>query len=159
MNLKNQKAIVFGGAGFIGSHLTERLIQQGTSVTVFDNLETGRTANLAKVWQHPGFRFIEADVSERKKVDETVPGHDIVFHFCDDSDIRSAAEHPDTFVEQNIIGLFYVLEAMRKHGIRAILFPSSTTVFGELANPPASESHGPMMPLTFMAGPSSPPRG
>lgn len=152
MNLKNKKIVIFGGAGFIGSHLTERLIQEGASVTVYDNLKTGRTANLAQVWQHPQFRFIQADVSDRKKVDETVPGHEIIFHFCDDSDIRTAAAHPDTFVEQNIMGLFYVLEAMRKNGIRTILFPSSTTVLGELANPPASESHGPMIPLNIYGG-------
>lgn len=152
VNLQDKKIVVFGGAGFIGSHLAERLMAAGASVTVFDNLKTGRTANLAKIWKQPGFKFIEADVSNRKKVNETVPGHDIVFHFCDDSDIRSAAAHPDTFVEQNIMGLFYVLEAMRKNGIRTILFPSSTTVFGELANPPASESHGPMIPLNIYGG-------
>ena len=152
MNLKNKKVLVFGGAGFIGSHLTERLIQEGAAVTVYDNLKTGRTANLSKVWQQPGFRFIEADISERKKVDETVPGHEVIFHFCDDSDIRSAAEHPDSYVEQNIMGLFYVLEAMRRNGIRLILFPSSTTVFGELAHPPASELHGPLIPLNLYGG-------
>jgi len=152
VNFKEKKVLIFGGAGFIGSHLAGRLVQDGASVTVFDNLKTGRTANLAKVWRHPGFRFVEADVSDRKKVDKVVPGHEIIFHFCDDSDIRSAAEHPDTFVEQNIMGLFYVLEAMRKNGIRNILFPSSTTVFGELADPPASESHGPMTPLNIYGG-------
>ena len=150
--MKNKKVLVFGGAGFIGSHLTERLIEEGASVTVYDNLKTGRTANLAKVWRHPGFRFIEADVCQRKKVEEAVPGHEVIFHFCDDSDIRSAAEHPDTFVEQNIMGLFYVLESMRRNGIRLILFPSSTTVFGELAHPPASELHGPMTPLNIYGG-------
>jgi UDP-glucose 4-epimerase len=152
VNLKNKKVLVFGGAGFIGSHLTERLIQEGAAVTVYDNLKTGRTANLAKVWDHPGFRFVEASVSDRAKVDETVPGHEVIFHFCDDSDIRSAAEHPDTFVEQNIMGLFYVLEAMRRNGTRFILFPSSTTVFGELAHPPASERHGPLAPLNIYGG-------
>jgi UDP-glucose 4-epimerase len=152
VNLKNKKVLVFGGAGFIGSHLCEQLIDKGASVTVFDNLQTGRTANLAKILKNPRFRFIEAEVRDRKKVNKVVPGHDIVFHFCDDSDIRSAAEHPDTYVEQNIMGLFYVLEAMRKNGIRTILFPSSTTVLGELANPPASESHGPMMPLNLYGG-------
>src|SRR5580704_12122111 len=152
VNLKNKKVLVFGGAGFIGSHLCEQLISKGASVTVFDNLQTGRTASLANVMKHPRFRFMEAEVRDRKKVNKVVPGHDIVFHFCDDSDIRSAAEHPDTYVEQNIMGLFYVLEAMRKNGIRTILFPSSTTVLGELANPPASESHGPMMPLNLYGG-------
>jgi UDP-glucose 4-epimerase len=152
VNLKNKKVLVFGGAGFIGSHLCEQLIHQGASVTVFDNLQTGRTANLAKILKHPRFRFIEAEVRDRKKVNKTIPGHDIIFHFCDDSDIRSAAEHPDSYVEQNIMGLFYVLEAMRKNGIRTILFPSSTTVFGELANPPASEAYGPIIPLNLYGG-------
>lgn len=152
MNLKNKKILVFGGAGFIGSHLTERLIETGAAVTVYDNLKTGRTANLAKVWRHRRFRFIEADVCNRNKVEAAVPGHEIIFHFCDDSDIRSAAEHPDSYVEQNIMGLFYVLEAMRRNRIRHVLFPSSTTVFGELANPPASESHGPMRPLNLYGG-------
>jgi UDP-glucose 4-epimerase len=119
---------------------------------VFDNLKTGRTSNLDGVWQRPGFRFVEGDVREKSKVEAIVPGHDFIFHFCDDSDIRTAAEHPDTYVEQNILGLFYVLEAMRRNGIRHILFPSSTTVFGELANPPASEAHGPMIPLTLYGG-------
>ena len=151
-NFKDKKVLVFGGAGFIGSHLVERLVRDGASVTVFDNLKTGRISNLAEVWKNKNFRFVKADVSSRKKVDATVPGHEIIFHFCDDSDIRSAAEHPDTFVEQNIMGLFYVLEAMRKNGIRTILFPSSTTVFGELKNPPASESHGPMTPLNIYGG-------
>jgi UDP-glucose 4-epimerase len=152
VNLQNKKILVFGGAGFIGSHLTERLIHEGAAVTVYDNLKTGRTANLAKVWQHPAFRFVQADVSDREKVEAAVPGHEIIFHFCDDSDIRSAAAHPDTFIEQNLMGLFYVLEAMRRNGIRTILFPSSTTVFGELANPPARESHGPMIPLNIYGG-------
>jgi UDP-glucose 4-epimerase len=152
MNFKNKKILVFGGAGFIGSHLTERLIQEGAFVTVYDNLKTGRKANLVKVWEHPNFRFIEADVRDRDKVDEIVPGHEIIFHFCDDSDIRSASEHPDTFVEQNIMGLFYVLEAMRKNHISVILFPSSTTVFGEIDHPPASERSGPMIPLNIYGG-------
>ena len=152
MDLNHKKVLVLGGAGFIGSHLTERLIERGASVTVFDNLQTGRVANLARVWKHPGFRFIQAEVRDRRKVDAAVPGHEIIFHFCDDSDIRSAAAHPDTYVEQNIMGLFYVLEAMRRNGIRVILFPSSTTVFGELARPPASESHGPMIPLNLYGG-------
>jgi UDP-glucose 4-epimerase len=152
VNLKNKKILVFGGAGFIGSHLAERLIQEGASVTVYDNLKTGRTSNLAKVSQHPNFRFIQADVSGRKQVEETVPGHEIIFHFCDDSDIRTAAEHPDTYMEQNIMGLFYVLEAMRRSGIRTILFPSSTTVFGEITDPPAGELSGPMKPLNIYGG-------
>jgi len=152
MDLKNRKILVFGGAGFIGSHLTERLVQLGATVTVYDNLKTGRTANLAQVWRRRGFRYVEGDVRERNKVEKTVPGHEIIFHFCDDSDIRSAAEHPDIYVEQNIMGLFYVLESMRKNRIRHILFPSSTTVFGELAHPPASELHGPMIPLTLYGG-------
>jgi UDP-glucose 4-epimerase len=152
MKLTKKKILVFGGAGFIGSHLVERLLKDGATVTVYDNLKTGRTSNLAKVSSHSRLRFIEADVRDKKKVDKAVPGHEIIFYFCDDSDIRFAAEHPDSYVEQNIMGLFYVLEAMRKNGIRTILFPSSTTVFGEIAKPPASERGGPMIPLNLYGG-------
>jgi len=117
---------------------------------VYDNLKTGRTANLAKSGSIP-LSFIEADVCERNKVEETVPGHEVIFHFCDDSDIRSAAEHPDTFVEQNIMGLFYVLESMRRNGIRLILFPAAPPCSG--AGPSAaSELHGPMTPLNIYGG-------
>src|SRR5690349_17420240 len=104
MKLAKKKILVFGGAGFIGSHLVERLIKDGATVTVYDNLNTGRTSNLAKISGHSRLRFIEADVRNKKKVDSVVPGHEIIFHFCDDSDIRFAAEHPDTYVEQNIMG-------------------------------------------------------
>jgi UDP-glucose 4-epimerase len=152
MKLKKKKILVFGGAGFIGSHLVERLIKDGATVTVFDNLKTGRTGNLAKIASHPGLRFLEADVRDVKKVKAAIPGHEIIFHFCDDSDIRFAAEHPSTYVEQNIMGLFYVLEEMRQNGIRTILFPSSTTVFGEIAKPPVSERGGPMIPLNLYGG-------
>jgi UDP-glucose 4-epimerase len=152
MQFVKKKILVLGGAGFIGSHLVERLIRGGATVTVYDNLKTGRTANLARIRSHPRFRFVEGDVRESKKVKRVVPGHEIIFHFCDDSDIRFAAEHPDTYVEQNIMGLFYVLESMRQNAIRTILFPSSTTVFGEIAKPPVSERGGPMIPLNLYGG-------
>src|ERR1700744_2940976 len=97
MKLQKKKILVFGGAGFIGSHLVERLLKDGATVTVYDNLKTGRTTNLTNVKSHPRLRFIEADVRNQKKVNQTIPGHEIIFHFCDDSDIRFAAEHPDTY--------------------------------------------------------------
>jgi len=152
-NVRGKKILIAGGAGFIGSHLSERLIKDGATVTVYDNLQTGRKSNLQNVWDHPQFKFVEGDIRERAKVNEIVPGHEIVFHFCDDSDIRTAAEHPDSYVEQNILGLFYMLEAMRKNNIKHILFPSSTTVFGQVDDPAgASEKHGPMIPLNLYGG-------
>jgi UDP-glucose 4-epimerase len=151
VSVSGLKILITGGAGFIGSHLTERLLHEGARVTIFDNLQTGREANLASVHGHPGLHFIKGDIRNRAMVDETVPGHDAIFHFCDDSDIRGAAEHPDSYVEQNIMGLFYVLEAMRMNGIKKILFPSSTTVLGE-AKWPCSEGHGPLIPLSLYGG-------
>lgn len=151
MSFNGRKILIAGGAGFIGSHLTERLLAEGASVTVFDNLATGREANLAAVLKHPNLKFIKGDIRNRAIVDEIVPGHEGVFHFCDDSDIRGAAEHPDSYVEQNIMGLFYMLEAIRKNKIKKILFPSSTTVLGE-AKWPCSESHGPLIPLSLYGG-------
>lgn len=151
MSVHGQKILITGGAGFIGSHLCERLLNDGARVTVFDNLSTGRLTNLATVEKHPALTFIKGDIRNRPLVDEIVPGHDAIFHFCDDSDIRGAASHPDSYVEQNIMGLFYVMEAMRKNGIKHLLFPSSTTVLGE-AKWPCSEAHGPLVPLSLYGG-------
>jgi UDP-glucose 4-epimerase len=152
VTILNQRILVTGGAGFIGSHLVERLLYEGAKVTVLDNFNTGKEHNLKMVYNHPNFRFVKGDIRNRSLVDEVVDGQNIVFHFCDDSDIRSAAAHPDSYVEQNIMGLYYVLESMRKHNVKTILFPSSTTVLGEIKKWPASEDHGPLAPLSLYGG-------
>lgn len=146
------KILVTGGAGFIGSHLVEFLIAQGHSVLVFDNLSTGRMSSLARVKDSPRFAFVQADVCDAAAVDAAVKGQDFVFHLCDNSDIRFAASHTEDYVRQNILGGFHVLDAMRKHGVTKVAFPSSTTVLGDATVVPTPESYGPLFPMNLYGG-------
>src|SRR5208282_1569378 len=120
------KILVTGGAGFIGSHLTNFLVDGQHKVTVFDDLSTGRMVHLERC--EGKLEFVKGDIRDKSAIDAVVRGQDLVFHLCDNSDVQFAAQHTATYVDQNIIGCFHLLESMRKHGVRKIVFPSSTTV-------------------------------
>ena len=134
------KVLVTGGAGFIGSHLVEFLLQQGHEVLVLDNFSTGKKEHLEKASASPRFGLVEADIKDTVAVDKAVANQDFIFHLCDNSDIRFAADHTRDYVNQNILGGFHVLEAMRKHGVKKIAFPSSTTVLGDATQVPTPET-------------------
>ncbi len=146
------KLLVTGGAGFIGSHLVEHLIREGHTVLVFDNLSTGKLSNLDSVKSSPLFSFVEADIKDTAAVDAAVKGQDFVFHLCDNSDIRYAASHPEDYIHQNILGGVHVLEAMKRHGVKKIAFPSSTTVLGDASAVLTPEHYGPLQPMNLYGG-------
>jgi len=125
------KAFVTGGAGFIGSHVVDRLIQDGRSVTVFDNLSTGFEENLAV---HAGSGLLtlhRGDVLDAAALTSAMGGHDILFHFQANADVRGGIKNTRADLEQNTIGTWNVLEAARLAGVRTIVFASSATVYGE----------------------------
>lgn len=138
-----------GGAGFIGSHAVEFLISEGHQVTVFDNLSTGKIRNLKKVYENPLLTFVQGDVCNERELEVVLPGHEVVFHFSDNSDIQFAASHPEVYINQNIVSLFKLLELMRKHKVSKILFPSSTTVIGDATVVPTPENYGPLKPMNL----------
>lgn len=146
------KILVTGGAGFIGSQLVEFLLNKGDAVTVFDNLSTGKEENLEQARTFKDFIFVKGDIKDSALVDSTVKGHEMVFHLCDNSDIRFAASHPNDYFNQNIFGAFYLLESMRKWGVKKIIFPSSTTVLGDANQVPSPESYGPLQPMNLYGG-------
>ena len=127
-----KKAVVTGGAGFIGSHIVDFLVDVlGADVTVYDNLCTG---NLSLVQQHrdkPNFRFAEADVLDLPTLEAALDGADTVFHFQANADVRGGIENRRVDLEQNTIATWNVLEAMKRQGCRQIAFSSSATVYGE----------------------------
>lgn len=144
--------LVTGGAGFIGSHLTEYLLSLGHRVTVFDDLSTGRTENLSAVIKHPNLVFVKGDICKAESITPVLEGQELVFHMCDNSDIRFAAEHPQTYLDQNIYGLFHLMQAMRQHNVKKLIFPSSTTVLGDAKTIPAPETYGPLVPMNIYGG-------
>ena len=125
------KAFVTGGAGFIGSHIVDRLIAQGAEVTVYDNLTTGFEANLGGHRGHPAFQLIRGDILDFDLLARSLAGHDAVFHFQANADVRGGMEKTRIDLEQNTTGTWNVLEAMRLHGAKLIVFSSSATIYGE----------------------------
>lgn len=125
------RALVTGGAGFIGSHLVERLLAEGHPVTAYDNLSTGRLEFLANARQREGFAFIQGDVLDMESLAQAMEGQDIVFHLAANADVRFGLEHPRRDLEQNTLGTFNVLEAMRTAGVHRIAFSSTGSIYGE----------------------------
>lgn len=125
------KAFLTGGAGFIGSHLADRLLAMGHPVTVYDNFSTGQRDFLEEAGRREGFRLVEGDLLDPDRLRDAMAGCDTVFHFAANADVRFGTGHPRKDLEQNTIATFHVLEAMREHGIRRIAFSSSGAVYGE----------------------------
>jgi UDP-glucose 4-epimerase len=127
----SKRIFVTGGAGFIGSSLVDRLLSQGNAVTAYDNLSTGQLRFLDQARQSPNFQFVQGDLLDAPALKRAVAGHEAVFHLAANADVRFGLNHPDRDLQQNTIGTFNVLEAMRAAGAKTIAFASTGSVYGE----------------------------
>ena len=133
------RAIVTGGAGFIGSHVVDALVARGDEVTVLDNLSTGRRENV-----NGGARLIEADVTATEEAFADARPQ-ICFHLAAQADVRVSVERPDFDAEVNLLGTIHVLEAARGHGAQVVLASTGGAIYGECDGPADEES--PRRPL------------
>ncbi len=143
------RVFISGGAGFIGSHLCERFLQDGHSVTAFDNLILGRRALLDPFAINPQFKFIEADLTDLARVTHEIAGHDLVVHMAANSDISQGAARTDVDMTNGTVATYNVLEAMRVNQIKKLLFASTSAIYGEADVKPTPESYGPLVPISF----------
>ena len=134
------RVIVTGGAGFIGSHLTERLIQEGCYVTVIDNLATGRLDNLKDAGNNPRFNFVKADVGDFDTILPHFKDIDIVFHMAALADIVPSIVEPLQYHRANVDGTIAVAEAARLQGVGKLLYTASSSCYGIPDAYPTSES-------------------
>jgi len=132
------RVLVTGGAGFIGSHLSEALLQQGTEVWALDDLSTGRLENLRSFERHPRFRFLEGSVTDSALVNGLVAQCDRVYHLAAAVGVKYVLENPLRSLITNIRGTEVVLEACSEHGRKAMVF-SSSEVYGKGVSVPFSE--------------------
>ncbi len=132
------KALITGGAGFIGSHLAERLLQNGGEVVVVDNLSTGRLANLETFRHHPKLQFVKGDICDANLMQLLVSNCDVVFHLAAAVGVQLIADDPVSTIETNIAGTEVVLESANKFG-RRILLASSSEVYGKSEKIPFGE--------------------
>lgn len=124
------KSLVIGGAGFIGSHLVDRLVSRGP-VTLFDNLSVGKREFVQEHLDSGAARLVVGELLELDAVCDVVKGHDVVFHLAANPEARWGLDNPRLDLEQGTIATWNVLEAMRRGGVRTIVFSSSGTVYGD----------------------------
>ena len=138
-----QKAIVTGGAGFIGSHLVDELIKQGVEVTILDNLSTGKKENI-----NPKAEFIECDIFKDTYGDLIflLNGADTVFHLAAKTTVQESIEKPSLYNNINVVGTLNLLEAAAAMKVKRFIFSSSSSVYGN-AKVPTSEDH-PLNPIS-----------
>jgi UDP-glucose 4-epimerase len=144
---------ITGCAGFIGSSLTDRLLQMGHEVVGFDNFSTGMEEFLVEALASPKFTLIKADLLDKAAVSAAMKNIDAVFHFAANADVRFGTNHPHKDLEQNAIATFHVLEAMRANNVSRIAFASTGSIYGDAEVIPTPE-HAPFPVQTSLYGAS-----
>ena len=146
-NLNN--LFVTGGAGFIGSHLVDRLMSDGNQVTVYDNLVSGGKRDIQHHIGKKDFKFIEADLLDFDKLKETMKGHEAVWHLGANTDIPGGNRITDLDLNNCTIATRNVLEAMIFNNIDKIIFASSACVYGDAPPQALAETFGPLLPINL----------
>ena len=145
------KTLVTGGAGFIGSHLVERLLSEGHQVVVLDNLVAGNPKNLEHLASNPEFSFHAVDIADLEEVKPLFEGVGWVFHLAGRADIVPSINDPLTYHRANVDGTISVLEAARQAGVERFLYAASSTCYGlpDQFPTPESASIRPMYPYAL----------
>ena len=143
------RALVTGGAGFIGSHLVDRLVARGDKVLVVDNLSSGVLDFIKDHIENGKVEFSNTDLKDLDALKPLMHGVDIVYHLAANPDIRLGTRITDTDLNEGTIATYNVLESMRLAGVKKIAFASSSVVYGEAAPMPTPEDHGPCLPISL----------
>lgn len=142
------RALVTGGAGFIGSHLVDRLISGGYEVAVIDNLSSGSVENIRRWLGERRFKFVKADLISPSRWASTFRGADVVFHFAANPEVRVSVTEPDVHFRVNVQATFNVLEACRCFKVPHLVFASTSTVYGDAKRIPTPEDYWPLKPIS-----------
>ncbi|MEM6763568.1 MAG: GDP-mannose 4,6-dehydratase [Bacteroidota bacterium] len=151
-------ALVTGGAGFIGSHLVENLLNLGWKVTVIDNFDpfydqTIKRQNISGFIDHPNLTFIHADIREKSSFeDELADQYDVIVHLAAKAGVRPSLENPVSYEEVNVKGTQVLLELAREMGIKQFVHASSSSVYGVNPNVPWREADSVLLPISPYAG-------
>lgn len=139
--------LVTGGAGFIGSHLAEKLIESGISVKVLDNLVTGKKENLKNCWEKKNFEFFQQDLANLENID-FLENVNTVFHFAADPEVRTGYDKPENSFNENIVNTFNLLQKIKHSKVKKFVFASSSSVYGNANVLPTPENYSPLLPIS-----------
>ena len=143
--------LVTGGAGFIGSHLVDRLLEESDvrDVTVLDNFSSGKREHIAYHGDNPNFHLVEGDLLNPEDLQAALAGKDMVYHLAANPDVKLGEQDTRVHLEQNVLATYSLLESMRISRVRRIAFTSTSTVYGEAAVVPTPEDYGPLLPISL----------
>jgi len=137
------KAIVTGGAGFIGSHLVDRLLSEGYFVSIVDNMSCGSLENLKHHLGNPYLKIHKVDIRDAAQLDRIFAGHDVVFHMAAHANIRTSLIDHEADLDNNLVGTLNILEAIVKNNIQDLVFASTSALYGEATMRPTPEHYMP----------------
>ncbi len=143
------KAFITGGAGFIGSHLVDKLVNRGDFVTVYDNLSSGKKEFIKNHIEQNKVNFVEADLLDIEQVTKEIKNHDVVFHIAANPFVRLGEKQTRLDLEQGVIATYNILEGMRQNNIKKIVFSSSSVVYAETPPIAIPETYGPTLPISL----------
>ncbi|MGA2257559.1 MAG: NAD-dependent epimerase/dehydratase family protein, partial [Thermoguttaceae bacterium] len=149
-----KRVLLTGGAGFIGSHVLDLLAPTGVQFTVYDNLSNGRLDYIESHLSSHNVTFMNADILDLEGLIEATQGRDLVWHLAANTDIINSHGQPVRDLNDCAVGTFNVIEAMRRTGVRDIIFASTGAVYGNIcAEQSVTENAGPLLPVsTYGAG-------
>lgn len=142
--------LVTGGAGFIASHLIDRLLNEGHTVVAYDNLSLGRESNIAHHFGDSAFTFVKGDILDAALLDSVFEKHkfDFVFHLAANSDIARSHADPTVDLNMTYMTTFRVVDAMRRFGVKKLMFASTSAIYGDAHGEEVKENFGPLFPTS-----------
>ncbi|RDJ32176.1 MAG: NAD-dependent epimerase/dehydratase family protein [Crenarchaeota archaeon] len=146
------KVVITGGAGFIGSHLAEKILHHDNEVTVIDNFATGSKDNLVNCLNNSKFSYLNQDLKNIDKINEIISDALSVFHLAAHPEVRTGFENPSLAYKENIENTYFLLENIRKSNVKKLIFASSSVVYGEPSIIPTKENYGPLLPISAYGG-------
>jgi len=145
-----KRYFIVGGAGFVGSHFTDRLLSEPhvKGVTLYDNFTSGREWHYEQHLSDTRLRVIRGDVRDLEELTSFITGHDVVIHLASNPDIARAVTEPQIDFSQGTLLTNNVVEAMRRAGVPKLLYASGSGVYGDLGEIEAAEDYGPLIPVS-----------
>lgn len=142
--------LVTGGAGFIASHLIDRLLNEGHTVVAYDNLSLGRESNIAHHFDDAAFTFVKGDILDTDLLDSVFEKNkfDFVFHLAANSDIARSHADPTVDLNMTYMTTFRVVDAMRRFGVKKLMFASTSAIYGDAHGEEVKENFGPLFPTS-----------
>ena len=134
------KCLITGGAGFIGSHLSELLLEIGHEVVVVDNLSTGTISNISDFLDSPNFKFIELDICNNKLLADVFVDIDWVFHLAALADIVPSIENPESYFNANVVGTLNIAQLSIQNNVKKVIYAASSSCYGIPEKFPTNES-------------------